>query len=166
MAATGTPAPVTGNTFNADNEMTAFNGTAMTYDADGNLTNDGTNSYLWDARGHLSTLAGTNLAAYQYDAFGRRVQNTLNGVMTQYLYDGLNPVEEFDSASPPNPTATMLTGLGIDEYFQRTDSTGTLSYLSDMLGSTLALADSSANLNRPGVVVFAQPRDLSRPVHP
>ncbi len=55
----------------------------MTYDADGNLTNDGTNTYTWDARGHLSTLAGTNVAAYQYDAFGRRTQNTLNGVMTQ-----------------------------------------------------------------------------------
>ncbi len=130
------PAAATGNTFNADNAMTAFNGAALTYDANGNLTSDGTNGYIWDARGHLSTLAGTNLAAYQYDAFGRRVQNTLNGVMTQYLYDGLNPVEEFDGASPPNVTATMLTGLNIDEYFQRADSSGTLSYLADMLGST------------------------------
>ena len=95
----------------------------------------------------MSTLAGTNLAAYQYDAFGRRVQNTLNGVMTQYQYDGLNPVEEFDGSSPPNVTATMLTGLGIDEYFQRVDSNGALSYLTDMLGSTLALADSSGALD-------------------
>ena len=37
----------------------------------------------------------------------------------------------------------MLTGLGIDEYFQRADSSGTLSYLADMLGSTMALADAS-----------------------
>ncbi len=127
--------------------MTAFNGTTLTYDADGNLTNDGTNSYIWDARGHLSTLAGTNVAAYEYDAFGRRAQNTINGLMTQYLYDGLNPVEEFDGASPPNATARMLTGLNIDEYFERTDSSGTLSYLTDMLGSTMALADSSGALD-------------------
>jgi RHS repeat-associated protein len=155
LASSQLPSPVSGNTFNADNEMTAFNGTTLTgacpersrRNADGNLTSDGTNSYLWDARGHLSTLAGTNVAAYQYDAFGRRVQNTLNGVMTQYLYDGLNPVEEFDGSSPPNVTATMLTGLGIDECFQRTDSSGTLSYLSDMVGSTLALADSSGALD-------------------
>ena len=37
----------------------------------------------------------------------------------------------------------MLTGLGIDEYFQRTDSSGTSSYLTDALGSTLALANAS-----------------------
>jgi RHS repeat-associated protein len=151
MATTGMPMAASGNTFNADNEMTAFNGTTLTgacpersrRNADGNLTNDGTNTYTWDARGHLSTLAGTNVAAYQYDAFGRRVQNTLNGVMTQYLYDGVNAVAEMDGATPPNPTATMLTGLDIDEYFQRADSSGTLSYLTDMLGSTVALADSS-----------------------
>ncbi len=41
----------------------------------------------------------------------------------------------------------MLTGLGIDEYFQRVDSSGALSYLTDMLGSTLALADSSGALD-------------------
>ncbi len=147
LASAQLPSPVSGNTFNADNEMTAFNGATLTYDADGNLTSDGTNSYLWDTRGHLSTLAGTNVAAYQYDAFGRRVQNTLNGLMTHYLYDGLNPVEEFDGSSPPNVTATTLTGLNIDEYFQRVDSSGTMSYLTDMLGSTLALADSSGALD-------------------
>ncbi len=37
----------------------------------------------------------------------------------------------------------MLTGLGIDEYFQRTDSAGSRDFLTDTLGSTLALADSS-----------------------
>ncbi len=44
---------------------------------------------------------------------------------------------------PPNVIATMLTGLGIDEYFARTDPNGTMSYLTDMLGSTIPLADSS-----------------------
>ncbi len=89
-----------GNTFNADNEMTAFNGTALT------------------------------------GACPERSRR-----------DGLNPVAEMDGASPPNPTATMLTGLNIDEYFQRVDSNGALSYLTDMLDSTLALADSSGALD-------------------
>ncbi len=44
-------------------------------------------------------------------------------------------------------TANMLTGLNIDEYFQRSSSNGTFTYLTDMLGSTLALADSGGNLN-------------------
>jgi RHS repeat-associated protein len=56
------------------------------------------------------------------------------------LYDGLNPVQELQAGSP---SANMLTGLGIDEYFQRSDSSGASSLLTDALGSTLALADSS-----------------------
>ncbi len=40
----------------------------------------------------------------------------------------------------------MLTGLGIDEYFQRTDASGASSYLTDALGSTLALANSAGSL--------------------
>ena len=91
LASIQLPSPVSGNTFNADNEMTAFNGATLSYDADGNLTGDGTNTYTWDARGHLATLAGTNVAAYEYDAFGRRTHNTLNGLMTRYLYDGPQP---------------------------------------------------------------------------
>ena len=38
----------------------------------------------------------------------------------------------------------MLTG-GVDERFQRTDSTGSYSYLTDALGSTEALTDSNGN---------------------
>ena len=45
FAQTNLPQAVTGNMFNADNEMTAFNGTTLSYDANGNLTNDGTNTY-------------------------------------------------------------------------------------------------------------------------
>ena len=44
------------------------------------------------------------------------------------------------------PTANMLTGLGIDEVFSRTDSSGTSSFLTDALGSTLALADNSGTV--------------------
>ena len=75
------------------------------------------------------------------------MSKTINGTTTQFVYDGLNPLQELNGASPPVATANMLTGLGIDEYFQRSSSNGTFSYLTDMLGSTLALADSGGNLN-------------------
>ncbi len=143
MAATGMPAAVSGNTFNADNGMTAFNGTAMSYDANGNLTSDGTNTYTWDARNHLSAIAGQVAAGFVYGPLGRRMSKTINGTATSFLYDGLNPVQELQNGSP---SANMLTGLGIDEYFQRIDSSGAEDYLTDALGSTLALADSSGTL--------------------
>lgn len=43
-------------------------------------------------------------------------------------------------------TANLLTGLGIDEFFTRTDSVGSRALLPDALGSTVALGDSSGAL--------------------
>ena len=120
--------------------MTAFNGTTLTYDANGNLANDGTSTYTWDARNHLTAIAGASSATFAYDPLGRRDLKTINGVSTQFLYDGLNSVQEIQNGAP---SANLLTGLGIDEYFQRTDSAGARDYLADILGSTLALTDSS-----------------------
>jgi RHS repeat-associated protein len=37
--------------------------------------------------------------------------------------------------------ANLLTGLGVDEYFTRTDAAGTRGFLTDALGSTVALTD-------------------------
>jgi RHS repeat-associated protein len=143
FAQTQLPPPVSGNTFNAANEMTAFNGTPQTYDPNGNLTNDGTNAYSWDARNHLTAIAGASSATFAYDPFGRRDLKTINGVSTQFLYDGLNPVQEIQNGAP---NANLITGLGIDEYFQRTDSAGARDYLTDILSSSLALTDSTGTI--------------------
>jgi RHS repeat-associated protein len=137
------PSPVTANTFNAANEMTSFNGTPLTYDANGDLTNDGSNRYTWDARNHLVGISGSNTASFVYDAEGRRTLKSINGTTTQYLYDGLNPAQELQNGTP---SANMLTGLGIDEFFQRTDSGGTSDFLSDILGSTVALTGMSGSI--------------------
>src|SRR5439155_20530114 len=64
------------------------------------------------------------------------VQRAFKGTSTQFLYDGLAPVQEIGAS-----TSTPLTGLGIDEYLTRTDATGTRTLLTDALGSTVALTD-------------------------
>ena len=56
-------------------------------------------------------------------------------------------MQELDGASPANVTANLLTGLNIDEYFARADSNGAMNFLTDAMGSTLALADSSGAIN-------------------
>src|ERR1700731_120515 len=63
---------------------------------------------------------------------------------TQFLYDGLNPVQEMNASNVA--TANLMTGLNIDEFFSRTDSSGARSFLMDILGSTLALTDSSGTI--------------------
>jgi RHS repeat-associated protein len=67
----------------------------------------------------------------------------VNGVVINYVYDGLNPVQEKNGATV---TANLLTGLGIDEFFTRTDSVGVRSLLPDALGSTVALGDGTGTL--------------------
>jgi RHS repeat-associated protein len=45
--------------------------------------------------------------------------------------------------SGTTPTANLVGGLGVDDVLTRTDSTGTRAFLTDGLGSTLALVDGS-----------------------
>jgi len=146
LAALTLPANVSGGnktTYNADNEQTKFNNTRLSYDSDGNLIGDGTNTYTFDARNHLTAISGGATASFVYDGFGRRMSKTISGTTTQYLYDSLNPVQELNSSN--GVVANLLTGLGIDEYFTRTDtSTGvTSTFLGDALGSTIGLVASN-----------------------
>jgi YD repeat-containing protein len=153
LAQTLTPNAVSGDQFNGGNEMTAFGRQTLSYDANGNLTADANNAYTWDARNHLTTITGilpsTTSACFEYDALGRRVQKTINGTSTALLYDGLNPVQELTPAALGQyvVNANNLTGLGIDEYFQRTDSVnGPQTFISDFLNTTIALTNSSGSV--------------------
>jgi RHS repeat-associated protein len=64
--------------------------------------------------------------------------------VTQFLYDGLNPVQELNGT--PSVTANLLTGLSIDEYLTRADSSGTVSFLPDALGSTIGLVGTGGTI--------------------
>ncbi|MBX3302489.1 MAG: RHS repeat-associated core domain-containing protein [Nitrospira sp.] len=68
---------------------------------------------------------------------------TVQGVTTNFVYDGLNPVQEKNGATV---TANLLTGLGIDQLFTRTDSAGMRKFFTDALGSTVALADTAGTV--------------------
>lgn len=126
--------------FDLNDRETSFNGQALSYDADGNLTNDGTNTYTWDARNQLTQISqgSTVEMSYTYDAAGRRVGKAARGgVPTQFLYDGANAVQETQGSN----ANAILTGLGVDERFARSDVTGRTYFLTDALNSTIALTD-------------------------
>jgi RHS repeat-associated protein len=55
-------------------------------------------------------------------------------------------VQELNGVTPPSPTANLLPGLSIDEYFTRTDTSGTVSFLADALGSTVGLVGSGGTI--------------------
>jgi YD repeat-containing protein len=115
----------------------------LTYDLNGNLTSDGTNTYTWDARNRLMSISDGSAASFQYDPLGRRTSRTVNSSQTGVLHDGVNPVQELTGTTV---TANLLTGLGVDEYLTRTDTSGASHFLSDALGSTVALTDAVGSL--------------------
>lgn len=142
-ARTGLPTALTAATHDDANQIATFGGTSFSHDANGNLTSDGTNTYNWNARNQMSAISGGVSASFAYDGFGRRRSKTVSGTTTQFLYDGLNPVQELASGTP---TAHLLTGFSLDDYFTRTDAAGVRNYLTDALGSSVALTDGSATL--------------------
>ena len=148
FARSNIPLALTTTNYNANNQQLTFGTTTETYDFNGNLatTTDAgvTTTYTWNARNQLTGMSKTGFtASFTYDSFGRRTGRMVNGTVTNYVYDGLNPVQEKNGATV---TANLLTGLGIDEFFTRTDSVGVRSLLPDALGSTVALGDGTGML--------------------
>jgi RHS repeat-associated protein len=144
-ARTGLPQAVATTNYNAANRQLTFDDKTLTYDDNGNLTSitdaSGTTLYTWNARNQLTGISGPGVSgSFVYDGLGRREKKTINGSLTEFLYDGINPVQETSGATV---LANILTGLGIDEFLTRTDvAAGTTSHLlPDALGSALALAD-------------------------
>lgn len=85
--------------------LKTWNGVSATYDLNGNLLSDPSNggAYAWNERNQLAsaTTAGNSLA-FIYDALGRRVGQTRNGLATGYVFDGLNVVQEQTSSGNAN----------------------------------------------------------------
>lgn len=149
FARTGLPAEVAVATYDAANRQLTFGQRTLTFDANGNLatlTDDaGVTTFTWDARDRLTAMMGPGLSAsFEYDALGRRRSRTVNALRTEFLYDQLNPSQELTATGSP---AEILAGLGLDEFFTRTDETGVVALLPDALGSTVALVDGTGAIS-------------------
>jgi len=136
------PQTLSSATYDDANKLTQRDGLNYTYDANGNLLSDGVNTYAWNARNQLISINGTVNAAFQYDAFGRRIQRTINGSSTWFLYDGSDVVQEQAGGAP---FANLLLG-GLDSVFTRTEDGVSRTVIADGLGSTLGLMDETGTL--------------------
>jgi RHS repeat-associated protein len=140
LARTGLPDPVAAAaTYDAANRQLTLGDKQMIFDANGNLTSitepSGTTTYTWDARNRLTRITGPGLtASFAHDAVGRRVEKQINGDLVQHLHDGLDIIHDLTDQGP----VSYLRTLGIDEPLVRN---GAEFYLTDALGSTVALTD-------------------------
>lgn len=103
--------------------------TALSRDARGRLV--GINGYMADCTALT--------ASFKYDALNRRVEKTINGKTTTYLYDGFDIIQEMENGMV---SADYIRTLNIDEPLARIKADGTVRYYhQDHLGSVTALSD-------------------------
>jgi RHS repeat-associated protein len=142
------PNQVSNTSYNSANQMLTFNDKNITYDNNGNMisvTNTcGTTTFTWDMRNRLIGISGFNIncsplaASFKYDALGRRIEKTINGTTTQYVYDGLDIIQEKQNGVV---TANYIRTLNIDEPLARLTPNALRFYQTDALGSVIALTD-------------------------
>jgi RHS repeat-associated protein len=142
FARTLLPDPVPSATYDAANRQLSFSAKTMTFDDNGSLTilneSAGTTTLTWDARNRLMALTGPAVTgSFRYDAFGRRAVREFDNQLTGFLYENRNLVREVTSNTEINYLHTLAT----DEPIFFGDGSMMLGYLTDSLGSTLALAD-------------------------
>ena len=133
--------------YNASNQLTATPSGSYTYDSNGNtLTDASGKSYTWDFENRLvsAVVPGTGTVTFKYDPFGRRIQKSSPLGTTNYLYDGMNVVEEVDNAG--NLLARYTQSGLIDEPLGMLRSGVTSYYQADGLSSTSSLSNSVGTL--------------------
>ena len=136
--------------YNSSNELTSNSTGSYTYDANGNTLSDPQGrSFTWDFENRLTQaiVPGSNggTTTFKYDPFGRRIQKSGPLGTTNYLYEGVNPLEEVDAGGnqsarytqePRVDSALALSG-GSTAYYE-TDGQNSITTLSDPSGALLA----------------------------
>ena len=133
----------------AANQLLEDDQFTYSYDLNGNLTDkrskaDGSvTRYSWNSQDQLVRvdLPDEMAVEYTYDPFGRRIQKSVNAVVTKYIYDGEDVVAELDGSD--NVTTTYVHGPGMDEPISMTRNGRTYTYHRDALGSITHITDES-----------------------
>ena len=135
----------------ADNQLLADDRRLYSHDTEGNLIQKLGRAFpntgamlIYDAENRLvhhlseSMAAPGSMSTFQYDAFGRRVARTVDGVTTRYVPDGGNVLLEMDAAGR---IVAANTHRGLDRILVRDQGEETLFVHGDALDSTMAVTD-------------------------
>lgn len=129
---------------NWKDQLTAFDGKAITYDANGNpLTFDGYN-YTWQRGTQLASITGNGKnISYVYDSQGHRVQKTVNGVTTNYLYSGdllMRQTDETNTLDFAYDASNKVIGFNYNgvPYFYAFNQQGDVVAIADKEGTVVA----------------------------
>ena len=136
--------------YQSNNKLTSTDTAVYNYDANGNMVSKGEGSNFWryafDYENRLTTASTRKQTVrYLYDALGRRVQRHLKGSkkMTKFIYDGQDVLVDDNSGT----LTKYLNGAGIDNKLRVQTGSDVKYFLTDHLGSTNALTDSSGAIS-------------------
>jgi RHS repeat-associated protein len=114
-------------TYNNLNQLISTGTHTYEYDADGNMTKE-TNTvtteikkYFYNSENRMvryehypnSTSPADKIATYKYDLYGRRIQKTVDGVVTNFFWEDDNMATELDAGL--NPIRRYIYGVGKDD---------------------------------------------------
>nr|WP_238980504.1 RHS repeat-associated core domain-containing protein [Geobacillus sp. YHL] len=135
--------------YNAANQLIRFGDETIMYDANGNRVEDGQCRYEWNEADQLVSITrkgeSTPFVTYQYDEDGRRIQKTVNGVVTNYHYQGdsLNVLYETDASG--NVVRSYIYGEN-GQLLAMKKGNATYFYHYNAHGDVIALTDAQGNI--------------------
>jgi len=105
-------------------------------------TGSTTTSFTYDALNRLTQVSKTGLAtqSYLYDDQGRRISKTVGGVVTNWVYNGLDIASQYEGTWT-TPTTVFTHGPRMDEPLIQATSTTAQYYHQDGLGNVVALTN-------------------------
>ena len=139
------------------------NGVTLTpeYDSDGNMTNYNGWAYQWNGENRLRVASDASTSVTnKYDYMGRRISKSVDGVETEFLYDGWNLVQETTGTNVTQyvwglDLSQSLQGAGGvggllcviengEEYYPAYDANGNITEYIDSTGTVVAHYEYSA----------------------
>ncbi len=135
--------------YNVANQLIRFGDETIMYDANGNRLEDGQYRYEWNEADQLVSITrkgeSTPFVTYQYDEDGRRIQKTVNGVVTNYHYQGdsLNVLYETDASG--NVVRSYIYGEN-GQLLAMKKGNATYFYHYNAHGDVIALTDAQGNI--------------------
>ncbi|MBS3902641.1 MAG: DNRLRE domain-containing protein [Dethiobacter sp.] len=151
----------TGYQYGAANQLTSAGGVSYTYDDNGNMTGDGTRTYFYDAANRLVEVrqGANSIAAFAYDADGRRVSMTTASGTVRFFYDGTSTRVLYETDGGGNLLARYVYGPGGRllamvrggvTYYYHYNGHGDVVALTDASGTVVATYDYDAFGNHIG----------------
>ena len=127
-----------------------FSRLSLGVDNNGNLTQKTSKSmgevttYAYDAEMRLTQASRPGMTAiYKYDPFGRRIEKSVNGTVTRYLYDREDIIARLDSNNQvvvayshgPETDEPLSTYQGGQWFFYHRDGLGSVTMMTDVSGT-------------------------------